>query len=214
MTLGIITAVLIALCCTNVFLRKHRSRTARIAHMTLGIAALIVGITHFVLVLPLFEARPLAVWVSGALLLLILTGLCLCGLYKRGRLLRLHRALAVATLVALFSHVTVNVVALNTYQQAARSIQIADVDLSRIGDGSYTGECDVGYVYAEVSVTVRSGAITDVTILKHRTEGGHPAERLVGDVVDEQRITVDAVSGATNSSNVIRRAIYNALTNE
>jgi uncharacterized protein with FMN-binding domain len=214
MILGIITAVLIVLCCANVFMRKHRSKAMRIAHMTFGIAALIAGITHFVLVLPLFEARPFAVWVSGALLLLILTGLCLCGLLKRGRWLRLHRALAVAALVALLSHITVNVVALNTYQQAARSIQITDVDLSRISDGSYTGECDVGYVYAEVSVIVRSGAITDVTILKHRTEGGQPAERLADDVVAEQRITVDAVSGATNSSNVIRRAIQNALTGE
>jgi uncharacterized protein with FMN-binding domain len=110
--------------------------------------------------------------------------------------------------------VTVNVVALTHYQQAAKSIQIADVDLSQIGDGTYTGERDIGYVYAKVSGTVRSGAITDVTILEHRTEAGQPAERVAGDTVSERRITVDAVSSATNSSNVIRRAVYNALANE
>jgi uncharacterized protein with FMN-binding domain len=122
--------------------------------------------------------------------------------------------LAVAAVAVLISHIAVNAVALNNYQQAAKSIQIADVDLSRIGDGAYAGECDIGYVYAKVGVTVRSGAITDVTILEHRTEAGHPAERIAGDIVAKQRITVDAVSGATNSSNVIRRAVYNALTNE
>jgi uncharacterized protein with FMN-binding domain len=214
MILGIITSVLIALCCANVFMRKRRSKATRIVHITFGIAALVAGVTHLVLVLPLFEARPLAVWVSGALLLLVLVGICLSGLLRRGSRIKLHRALAVTAVAVSIAHVAVNVVALNNYQQAAKSIQIEDVDLSRISDDTYTGECDVGYVYAKVSVTVRSGAITDVTILKHRTEAGHPAERIADDVVTEQRITVDAVSGATNSSNVIRRAIYNALTNE
>jgi uncharacterized protein with FMN-binding domain len=214
MILGIITAVLIVFCCANAFMRKRRGKATHIAHITLGIAALIAGITHLASVLPLFEARPLAVWVGGALLLLVLIGMCLSGLLGRGSLLKLHRALAVAAVAVLLSHIAVNVVALNNYQQAAKSIQIADVDLSRISDGTYTGECDVGYVFAKVSVAVKSGAITDVTILEHRTEGGHPAERIADDVVAEQRITVDAVSGATNSSNVIRRAIYNALANE
>jgi uncharacterized protein with FMN-binding domain len=214
MILGIITAVLIVLCCANAFMRRRRSKATRIAHVVFGIAALVAGAAHLSSVLPLFEARPLAVWISGALLLLILIGICLSGLLGRGRLLKLHRALAVAAVAVLISHIAVNVVALNNYQQAAKSIQIADVDLSQISDGTYTGECDVGYVYAKVSVTVRSGAITDVTILEHRTEAGQPAERIVDDVVAEQRVTVDAVSGATNSSNVIRRAIYNALTDD
>jgi uncharacterized protein with FMN-binding domain len=214
MILGIIKAVLILLCCANAFMRRRRGKATRIAHITLGIAALVAGAAHLASVLPLFEARPLAVRVSGALLLLILVGICLSGLLGRGLWLKLHRALAVAAVAVLISHVAVNIVALNNYQQAAKSIQIEDVDLSRISDGTYTGECDIGYVYAKVGVTVRSGVITDVTILEHRTEGGHPAERVADDIVSEQRITVDAVSGATNSSNVIRRAVYNALTNE
>jgi uncharacterized protein with FMN-binding domain len=214
MILGIITAVLVVLCYANVFMRGRRSKAARIAHIALGIAALVAGAAHLASVLPLFEARPLAVRVSGALLLLILIGICLSGLLGRGRLLKLHRALAVTAIAVLIAHVAVNVISLNNYQQAAKSIQLADVDLSQISNGTYTGECDVGYVYARVSVAVQSGAITDVTILEHRTEAGHPAERIADDVVAEQRITVDAVSGATNSSNVIRRAIYNALTND
>jgi uncharacterized protein with FMN-binding domain len=214
MVLGIITAVLIMLCCANAFMRKRRSKATRIAHITLGIAALVAGTAHLASVLPLFEARPLAVWISGALLLLILIGICLSGLLGRGCRIKLHRTLAVAAVAVLISHIAVNIVALNDYQQAAKSIQIEDVDLSRISDGTYTGECDIGYVYAKVSVTVRSGVITDVTILEHRTEAGQSAERVAGDIISEQRITVDAVSGATNSSNVIRRAVYNALIDE
>jgi uncharacterized protein with FMN-binding domain len=212
MILGIITAVLILLCCANAF--RRRSKATRIAHITLGIAALIAGAAHLASALPLFEARPLAVWVSGALLLLILIGICLSGLLGRGLRLKLHRALAVAAVAVLISHIAVNIVALNNYQQAAKSIQIEDVDLSQISDGTYTGECDIGYVYAKVSVTVQSGVITDVIILEHRTEAGQSAERIADDIVSEQRVTVDAVSGATNSSNVLRRAVYNALTNE
>jgi uncharacterized protein with FMN-binding domain len=212
MILGIITAALIALCCANVFVRRHRGKATRVAHITFGIAALVVGTAHLALTLPLFEARPLAVWVSGALLLLVLVGICLNGLLGRGRLLKLHRALAVATIVALASHIAVNVVALNNYQQVAKEIQITDVDLSQVSDGTYMGECDIGYVQAKVSVTVRSGVITDVTILEHRTERGQSAERIADDITAEQHITVDAISGATNSSNVIRRAVYNALS--
>ena len=37
------------------------------------------------------------------------------------------------------------------------------------------------------------------------------AETVINEIVDEQRIDVDAVSGATNSSIVIKKAVENAL---
>jgi uncharacterized protein with FMN-binding domain len=211
MILGIITAILIALCSANVLTRKRKGKTARIAHIALGVSAIIAAVAHLVSVIPVLAARPLAVWVSGALTLLSLAGMSLNGLLKRDRWVRFNRALAIAAIAALALHIAANVVALNNYQQEAKAIQITDVDLSQIDDGMYTGVCDIGYIYAKVSVTVRSGAITDVTILEHRNERGQSAERIADDVVTEQRVTADAVSGATYSSNVIRRAICNAL---
>lgn len=97
------------------------------------------------------------------------------------------------------------------YQQAVRETVIQEVDLTRVADGTYTGEYDVGFVYARVEVTVAGGAITDIRILAHKNGRGGPAEAVTGAIVDQQRIGVDAVTGATNSSTVLKKAVENAL---
>lgn len=97
------------------------------------------------------------------------------------------------------------------YQRAVRETVIQEVNLSRVADGTYTGEYDVGFVYAKVEVTVAGGAITDVRILEHKNGRGGPAEAVTGAIVDQQRIGVDAVTGATNSSTVLKKAVENAL---
>lgn len=97
------------------------------------------------------------------------------------------------------------------YQRAVRETVIQEVDLTRVADGTYTGEYDVGLVYARVEVTVAGGVITDVRILEHKNGRGGPAEAVTGAIVDQQRIGVDAVTGATNSSTVLKKAVENAL---
>lgn len=101
----------------------------------------------------------------------------------------------------------------NLYQCKVRAIEISDVDLSLIPDGIYMGECDVHFIYAKVAVTVRSGRITALNVLEHRNDRGSAAESIVDDIVKKQRIDVDAVAGATNSSMVIEKAVENALSN-
>ena len=101
----------------------------------------------------------------------------------------------------------------NLYQCKVRAIEISDVDLSLIPDGIYIGECDVHFIYAKVAVTVRSGRITALNVLEHRNDRGSAAESIVDDIVKKQRIDVDAVAGATNSSMVIEKAVENALSN-
>ena len=45
--------------------------------------------------------------------------------------------------------------------------------------------------------------------------GVEAAQKLIVDrIIEEQKIEVDAVSGATNSSTVIKKAVENALTGE
>lgn len=97
------------------------------------------------------------------------------------------------------------------YQRAVRETVIGEVDLTQVADGTYTGEYDVGFVYARVEVTVEGGIITDVRILEHKNDRGGPAEAVTGAIVDQQRIGVDAVTGATNSSTVLKKAVENAL---
>lgn len=101
----------------------------------------------------------------------------------------------------------------NLYQRKVRAIEISDVDLNLIPDGIYIGECDVHFIYAKVAVTVRSGRIAALNVLEHRNGRGTAAESIVDDIVKEQRIDVDAVAGATNSSRVIEKAVENVLSN-
>ena len=97
------------------------------------------------------------------------------------------------------------------YRQAVRETTFEDINISDIPDGVYVGEYDVNFIYAEVEVTVQNGEITNINILEHRHERGKTAEVITDSIVDEQKIDVDAISGATNSSTVIKKAVENAL---
>lgn len=97
------------------------------------------------------------------------------------------------------------------YKQAVKETTFDEINISDVSDGVYIGEYDVNFIYAKVEVTVRNGEITDIIILEHRHEHGKAAETVINEIVDEQRIDVDAVSGATNSSIVIKKAVENAL---
>jgi len=99
----------------------------------------------------------------------------------------------------------------NTYQDMVKNTIVSDVDISDIPDGSYIGEYDVDIIYAKVEVIVKSGLISDIIILEHRNDRGNTAESITGDIITTQSIDVDAVSGATNSSTVLRKAVELAL---
>ena len=97
------------------------------------------------------------------------------------------------------------------YKRAVKETTIEEVNISDIPDGVYIGEYDVNFIYAKVEVDVSGGKIIDVRILEHRQERGKAAEAVANEIVDEQRIDVDTVSGATNSSIVIKKAVEVAL---
>ena len=100
------------------------------------------------------------------------------------------------------------------YKQAIKETTFEEINISDISDGVYIGEYDVNFIYAKVEVTVQNGEITNINILEHRHERGKTAEVITDSIVDEQKIDVDAISGATNSSTVIKKAVENALKNE
>jgi uncharacterized protein with FMN-binding domain len=117
-------------------------------------------------------------------------------------------AIAVIGLIALLMYLK----SVNDYKHQVETIQINHVDLSTIPDGTYIGDCNVNYIYAKVKVTVKNGAITEINLVQHKNGKGKPAEKIIDDIVKEQSVNVDAVSGATNSSKVIMKAVENALT--
>ncbi|WP_080802759.1 FMN-binding protein [Arabiibacter massiliensis] len=97
------------------------------------------------------------------------------------------------------------------YQRAVKDLVVREVALTDVADGTFAGACDVGFISAKVEVTVQAGRITDIALVEHKNERGAPAEAIIGDMVAAQRIDVDAVTGATNSSTVLKKAVENAL---
>lgn len=100
---------------------------------------------------------------------------------------------------------------LKKYKETINAINIQNVDLSKVKDGNYTGNCDATVIGAEVNVKVENHKIVNVELVKHKNERGKNAEIIPERVVQAQSLQVDTVSGATNSSKVILKAIENAL---
>lgn len=92
-------------------------------------------------------------------------------------------------------------------------LDIMAVDLTKIPDGSYTGSYDSYRWSTTVEVTILDHRITDVQSVKIQDGRDSLTEDLKEKVLSEQTVDVDAVSGATASSNAYLKAIENALKN-
>ena len=103
-------------------------------------------------------------------------------------------------------------VSVQKYQNNIENITYVHIDALNIADGLYIGECNVQFIYVKVMVTVKNHVITDIQLLEHRQERGAAAERILKDIIHQQKIDVDFIAGATNSSKVIKKAVDNALS--
>lgn len=101
--------------------------------------------------------------------------------------------------------------AVNDYKEKVSNIQVEKLDLNNIKDGEYEGSCDVDFIMVDLKVKVENHKIVKIDIIKHKNGRGKPAEAITGEVIKNQSVQVDAVSGATNSSKVILKAIEDAL---
>lgn len=102
---------------------------------------------------------------------------------------------------------------LRKYQQQIKDIKVENIDLTQIQDGIYVGNAEVLWIAADVKVIVKAHKIESVDLIRHKNERGAGAEVIPERVVEAQSLQVDTVSGATNSSKVILKAIENALKN-
>ena len=98
------------------------------------------------------------------------------------------------------------------YKEKVANIIFKTVELENVADGVYKGKCETGIVNAQVCVRVIDHAITDIELIKHDNGKGASAESILDDMILDQTTDVDAVSGATCSSKVIRKAVENALS--
>ena len=92
-----------------------------------------------------------------------------------------------------------------------KAFDTAPVNIAEIKDGIYEGCSETTLVKVQVRVTVSDGRLDNIEILKHECGKGLPANALVDEMVSRNDIDVDAVSGATVSSEVIKDAVRNAL---
>lgn len=95
--------------------------------------------------------------------------------------------------------------------QALENIQYAEVDVSQVSDGTYSGVTDAGPVKVELEVTVKDHHIEAITIIKHQNGKGSQAEALIPVMIEQNTFKVDAIMGATYSSEAIKSAVSHAL---
>ncbi|MFA7118174.1 MAG: FMN-binding protein [Sphaerochaetaceae bacterium] len=220
MILGIVTAVLFLLCSIKFLTRRVSSK--KIDHLALrlhpyvGFALLACAFLHGILALRLRYQRPVPMTILGIVMFLGILVLSLSCILKGKNWLSIHRAAVLAVLVCLIVHVALGITSFNSYQKAVASLSAEDYDLDigRIADGTYEGQYDAGYIFAKVKVSVKEGKLTSLELLEHRNEHGAPAERIIPSILKEQSLEADAISGATNSSKVIKAAIVNALSGQ
>jgi uncharacterized protein with FMN-binding domain len=92
------------------------------------------------------------------------------------------------------------------------SLSISTPALNTLKDGLYTGTYAAFPVKVTAEVTVSGHRITAVRLLEHRNGQGKAAETLLGKIVENQSLELDAVSGATYSSLVLLKAVELALS--
>lgn len=117
--------------------------------------------------------------------------------------------------VILLCIVFIGVVGFKTWSEKlvkeAMELEDVAIDLSKVEDGTYEGHSELGPVIVDVKVTVKKGKITEIEIVNHQNGLGQPANVIVDEMVDKNTYDVDAISGATVSSEIIMNAVNNAL---
>ena len=97
------------------------------------------------------------------------------------------------------------------FVEKINKLTIDNVAVNQVKDGTYEGSEKIVPVTASVRVTVSAGRISDIVMLSHSHGPNHGADAILPRVIEAQSLEVDAVSGATYSSKVVRKAIENAL---
>lgn len=117
-------------------------------------------------------------------------------------------------IVAILLVVCVKVGADFLTKRTLKKVKINEVPISQVADGEYVGEAQIRPVSAKVNVQVENRKITDIEIKDHMTGLGKNGEKIIDQIINKQSLDVDAISGATQSSVTITKAVENALTQE
>jgi uncharacterized protein with FMN-binding domain len=91
-------------------------------------------------------------------------------------------------------------------------LEIGDVNLDKVSDGTYTGSYS-GYRWSnEIEITVKNHVITDINVIKSQVFAKDEViDSLIDAVISKQTLDVDTVSGATADSKAFLSAVEDAF---
>jgi len=105
--------------------------------------------------------------------------------------------------------VAINAMTLNKI----RNIHIENIDLTKVNDGVYQGEAKAGNYTYKVKVKVDNHKIVNINGVDNRKSPYVTyAEGVFTKIVKQQKVDVDAVTGATTTSKAFMKAVENALS--
>jgi len=91
---------------------------------------------------------------------------------------------------------------------------IPQIDLSAISDGVYSAKWGSFPVIADLEVVVAGGKIEKINMKKMESGKGYEGLETIDRIIQNQKVKVDAVTGATASSKVIMITTAKALENK
>lgn len=95
--------------------------------------------------------------------------------------------------------------------EAVKNTQVIHYEMSDVTDGSYVGEASTYLIHVKVKVDVKDRTITNIELLEYQHNRGDEAVDILDPMVKENSTNVDNVSGATQSSILIKAAVSDAL---
>ncbi|MFY9393772.1 MAG: FMN-binding protein [Halanaerobiales bacterium] len=99
----------------------------------------------------------------------------------------------------------------NLIQREIASVVYDDINMDLVANGTYIGETKVGPVFVKLEVTVQDKVINNIEIIEHQKGLGGKAESIIEEIIAKNSYDVEAISGATVSSEAIKSAVNKAL---
>ena len=95
-------------------------------------------------------------------------------------------------------------------QKKLKNMVIKEVDLNTYNDGEYVGEFKLHRWQYTVKVNIKEQKITNIEIADKTLQNKY-SQKVIAKVIEEQKVNIDTVSGATISDKALLKAIENAL---
>jgi len=125
---------------------------------------------------------------------------------------RIKQKTVVMILVPLIA-IGIGIATINTMNlNKIRNMAIKNIDFTKISDGIYKGEAQAGNYTYKVRVTIENHKIVNIDGLDNRKSPYVTyAEGVFTKIIKQQKVDVDAITGATTTSKAFMKAVENAL---